>query len=107
MYINISVISLTRCYYYHIIVTVWSDIRTDLTVDQILAKLPDQDKDHLIPLCGLPVSTYWSALKIRWLIDHIAYVRKAIQEQRCLFGTVDSWIIWVIGDTIKIIYLNN
>ncbi|CAH1391559.1 unnamed protein product [Nezara viridula] len=73
---------------------VWSDIRTDSTVDQILAKLPDQDKDYLIPLSGLPVSTYWSALKIRWLIDHVPYVRKAIQEQRCLFGTVDSWIIW-------------
>lgn len=72
----------------------WSDIRTDSTVDQILAKFPDNNKDHLKPLCGLPVSPYFSALKLRWLMDHVPAVRRAIQEQRCLFGTVDTWIVW-------------
>ncbi|XP_029177476.1 glycerol kinase [Nylanderia fulva] len=73
---------------------VWSDIRTDAMVDQIIAKFPDQSKNHLKPLCGLPVSPYFSALKIRWLKDNLPVVRKAIRERRCKVGTVDTWVIW-------------
>lgn len=73
---------------------VWSDIRTDSTVDQVLAKVPDNSKNALMSLCGLPISTYFSALKIRWLIDNVPAVRKAIKNKSCLFGTVDTWIIW-------------
>ena len=46
-------------------------------------------------LCGLPVNTYFSAVKLRWLIDNSEVVRKAVEEDRCLFGTVDSWLLWV------------
>ncbi|XP_046746581.1 glycerol kinase isoform X1 [Diprion similis] len=73
---------------------VWSDIRTDATVDQIIAKFPDQSKNHLKPLCGLPVSPYFSALKIRWLKDNVPTVWKAMRERRCKVGTVDTWVIW-------------
>lgn len=45
--------------------------------------------------CGLPISTYFSALKIRWLMDNNEDVRRAIREKRCLFGTVDSWLLYV------------
>ena len=47
-------------------------------------------------LCGLPISTYFSAVKLRWLIDNSERVQNAVKEDRCLFGTVDSWLIWVI-----------
>ncbi|XP_050447710.1 glycerol kinase isoform X2 [Cataglyphis hispanica] len=73
---------------------VWSDIRTDAIVDQIIAKFPDQNKNHLKPLCGLPVSPYFSALKIRWLKNNLSTVRRAIRERRCKVGTIDTWIIW-------------
>ncbi|XP_066992392.2 glycerol kinase 3 isoform X2 [Anabrus simplex] len=73
---------------------VWSDIRTASTVDQVLAKVPDNSKNALMPLCGLPISPYFSALKIRWLIDNVPAVRKAIRKKTCKFGTVDSWLIW-------------
>jgi glycerol kinase len=46
--------------------------------------------------CGLPLSTYFSALKVRWLIDNNEDVQKAIEERRCFFGTVDSWLLYVI-----------
>ena len=46
-------------------------------------------------LCGLPINTYFSAVKLRWLIDNCEAVKKAVEEDRCLFGTVDSWLIWV------------
>ncbi|XP_018909612.2 glycerol kinase 3 isoform X1 [Bemisia tabaci] len=72
----------------------WSDMRADVTVDEVLAKFPDNNKDYLKPLSGLPVSPYFSALKLKWLIDNVPSVRKAIREHRCLFGTVDSWLIW-------------
>lgn len=74
----------------------WSDIRTDTIVDQIIAKFPDKSKNHLKPLCGLPVSPYFSALKIRWLKQNVSTVRKAIRDKRCKVGTLDTWIIWVI-----------
>ena len=47
--------------------------------------------------CGLPLSTYFSALKIRWLMENVVAVKKAITKGSCLFGTVDTWLIWV-GD---------
>ncbi|XP_074104462.1 glycerol kinase 3 isoform X1 [Cotesia typhae] len=73
---------------------VWSDIRTNAIVDQIIAKFPDKSKNHLKPLCGLPVSPYFSALKIRWLKQNVSAVRKAIRDKRCKVGTLDTWIIW-------------
>ena len=49
----------------------------------------------LQPYCGLPITTYFSAVKLRWLLDNSEAVQKAVKEGRCLFGTVDSWIMWV------------
>lgn len=72
---------------------VWSDIRTDKTVDRILARL-EQDKNHYRNLSGLPISPYFSAVKLRWLKDNVAAVRKSCRDDRCLAGTIDTWIIW-------------
>ena len=49
-------------------------------------------------LCGLPISTYFSALKIRWLLDNVKEVALALKEDRLLFGTVDTW--YVVKDDI-------
>lgn len=73
---------------------VWHDIRTNKLVDGILAKLPDHNQNHFKEIAGLPISPYFSALKIRWLKDNIRKVRTACRERRCLAGTIDSWIIW-------------
>ncbi|XP_016972716.1 glycerol kinase isoform X2 [Drosophila rhopaloa] len=70
----------------------WKDIRTSTTVEQIVAKV--QDPNHFRSTTGLPISTYFSALKIRWLRDNVPEVRQAIRESRCKAGTVDSWIVW-------------
>ncbi|XP_011493939.1 PREDICTED: glycerol kinase-like [Ceratosolen solmsi marchali] len=72
----------------------WSDIRTDKMVDEIIAKFPDNNKNHLRPICGLPVSSYFSALKIRWLIENVPNVKKAMREGHCMFGTLDTWLVW-------------
>jgi glycerol kinase len=76
-------------------VSVWNDIRTDSTVDVILAKVPENNKNYFKPLCGLPISPYFSAFKLKWLMHHVPEVKKAIKAKKCLFGTVDTWILWV------------
>lgn len=69
-------------------------MRTDSTVDIILAKLPENNKNHFKSVCGLPVSTYFSAFKLKWLMHFIPEVKKACRAKKCLFGTVDTWILW-------------
>lgn len=73
---------------------VWLDTRNKDTVDKYIAKTKGFDANYLKSLCGLPISTYFSALKIRWLIDNVPSVQKAIENKRCYFGNVDSWLIW-------------
>lgn len=71
---------------------VWHDTRTNKLVDSILAKHPDHS--HIKEISGLPISPYFSALKIRWLKDNVKAVREACRKKRCITGTIDSWIIW-------------
>lgn len=55
----------------------------------------NKDSDSLQHKTGLPISTYFSAVKLRWLLDNVEEVQQAVLSQRAMFGTVDSWIIWV------------
>ncbi|KAF2354130.1 Glycerol kinase [Trinorchestia longiramus] len=73
---------------------VWLDVRTTVTTDAILQRTPGQDKDALKNICGLPISTYFSAVKLRWLLDNVPQVKKACQNNTLLFGTVDTWLLW-------------
>jgi glycerol kinase len=73
---------------------VWLDARTTSTVDAILETVPNRSLNYLKPLCGLPISPYFSALKLHWLMENVPRVRQAIDEKRCCFGTIDSWLIW-------------
>lgn len=69
-------------------------MRTSSTVDEIL-QYGKKDTNFLQYTCGLPVSTYFSALKIKWMMDNVKGVKEAMKEGRCLFGNIDSWLIWV------------
>lgn len=73
---------------------VWLDLRTASTVQKLIAATPDKNANHLKKDCGLPISTYFSAVKIRWLIDNVPAVKTAFENGSCMFGTVDSWIIY-------------
>ncbi|XP_076285245.1 glycerol kinase 1 isoform X2 [Lasioglossum baleicum] len=75
---------------------IWHDMRTTTTLEDILDSVPNKtrNKHYLKPLCGLPLSPYFSALKIRWLIDNIPRVKQSIEAEKCIFGTVDTWLIW-------------
>uniref|UniRef100_A0A8C1XRR8 Probable glycerol kinase n=1 Tax=Cyprinus carpio TaxID=7962 RepID=A0A8C1XRR8_CYPCA len=71
---------------------VWLDLRTQSTVERLINKTPGRNKNHL--KTGLPISTYFSAVKLRWLMDNVEKVHEAVLSHRAMFGTVDSWLIW-------------
>uniref|UniRef100_A0A673J5F5 glycerol kinase n=1 Tax=Sinocyclocheilus rhinocerous TaxID=307959 RepID=A0A673J5F5_9TELE len=73
---------------------VWLDLRTQSTVERLINKTPGKNKNHL--KTGLPISTYFSAVKLRWLMDNVEKVHEAVLSHRAMFGTVDSWLIWCL-----------
>ncbi|CAG9138407.1 unnamed protein product [Plutella xylostella] len=75
---------------------VWLDMRTSSTIDKLLDTVPNKtrNQNYLKPLCGLPLSPYFSAVKLRWLSDNVDAVKNAMKAGTCCFGTVDTWIIW-------------
>jgi len=79
--------------YYNAIV--WSDTRTREITEQIINKF-DGDIDYFREKTGLPISTYFSAVKFKWLYDNVPGVKEACLAGDCLFGTVDTWIVWML-----------
>ncbi|XP_029458939.1 glycerol kinase isoform X2 [Rhinatrema bivittatum] len=75
---------------------VWLDLRTQSTVERLLNQIPGKNKNFLKCRTGLPLSTYFSAVKLRWLLDNVEQVKKAVADGRAIFGTIDSWLIWSI-----------
>ncbi|KAM9766607.1 glycerol kinase isoform 1-T1 [Menidia menidia] len=75
---------------------VWLDLRTQSTVERLISKTPGRNKNHLKHKTGLPISTYFSAVKLRWLMDNVDEVHEAVVSHRAMFGTVDSWLIWCL-----------
>ncbi|XP_056620076.1 glycerol kinase isoform X2 [Triplophysa dalaica] len=73
---------------------VWLDLRTQSTVEKLINKTPGRNKNHLKLKTGLPISTYFSAVKLRWLMDNVEEVHEAVISHRAMFGTIDSWLIW-------------
>lgn len=71
---------------------VWLDSRTTKICNEIMQK--HGGRDAFRPVTGLPVSTYFSSYKLKWLLDNVPEVKEAIQERRCMFGTVDSWLLY-------------
>lgn len=69
---------------------IWLDNRTTSTVDDLVESIPNNSKNinYLKPLCGLPLSPYFSALKLRWLRDNVSAVKKAMDNGDALFGTI-------------------
>ncbi|KAM8802782.1 glycerol kinase-like isoform 2-T2 [Rhynchonycteris naso] len=72
---------------------VWLDLRTQSTVENLGKRIPASN-NFVKSKTGLPLSTYFSAVKLRWILDNVETVQKAVEEGRALFGTIDSWLIW-------------
>jgi glycerol kinase len=70
---------------------VWQDTRT-AGLCAALAQAGGQDRYR--QQTGLPLATYFSGPKIKWLLDNIPGARRRAQDGALLFGTVDTWLIW-------------
>ena len=70
---------------------VWQDTRTA----QICADLSkDGGQDRFRPKTGLPLATYFSGPKVKWLLDNVAGARAKAEAGDLLFGNIDTWCIW-------------
>ncbi|HNZ12430.1 MAG TPA: glycerol kinase GlpK [Anaerolineaceae bacterium] len=75
--------------YYNAIV--WQDTRTDTICNRLAA---DGGQDRFRGKVGLPLATYFSGPKIKWLLDNVAGLRAAAESGRAIFGNMDTWLIW-------------
>ncbi len=70
---------------------VWQDTRTDTLVAEYAAH---GGKARFQAQTGLPLASYFSALKLQWLLDHVDGARARAEAGDALFGTIDTWLAW-------------
>jgi glycerol kinase len=77
----------------------WMDTRTDALVARYAA---DGGVDCLRATTGLPLSTYFSGLKLAWLFEQFPQARDRAARGELLFGTMESWTIWKLTGGLHI-----
>ena len=71
----------------------WQDRRTDDMCDQLMRS----DAGRLIQeRTGLPIDPYFSATKVRWLLDNVPGAREMAKRGELLAGTTDAWLLWYL-----------
>ena len=70
---------------------VWQDTRTDKLVDELSA---DGGQDRFRDTVGLPLATYFSGPKLRWILDNVDGAREKAEAGDLIFGNMDTWLIW-------------
>lgn len=70
---------------------VWQDTRVE---DAVAEFSRDGGQDRFRHMTGLPLATYFSGLKIRWLLNHVPGLHKGADEGEILFGNVDTFLTW-------------
>ena len=84
---------------------VWQCRRTAPLVDRLLA---DGLGDHIRRTTGLVPDAYFSATKIRWLLDHVEGAQERAERGEILFGTVDTWLLWKLtGGAVHVTDVTN
>ena len=70
---------------------VWQDKRTSSICDQMKR---DELSSYVKESTGLVIDSYFSATKVKWIIDNVEGVKSKLKEDKVLFGTIDSWLIY-------------
>jgi glycerol kinase len=70
---------------------VWQDTRNDKVVAELAA---NGGQDRFRAQVGLPLATYFSGLKVKWLLDNVPGIREAAEKGDAIFGNIDTWVIW-------------
>lgn len=82
----------------------WPDTRTHGIVRELKER---KGAENLRGVCGLPLSTYPSALKLTWLLRNSENVRKTYEEGRLVFGTVDTWLLYNLNGKERNIHITD
>lgn len=83
----------------------WPDTRTKGLVRELKSQM---GADKLQEICGLPLSTYPSSVKLIWLLRNVKEVRKAYDEGRLSFGTIDTWLLYHLnGGSAKNVHVTD
>ncbi|QNG19480.1 glycerol kinase GlpK [Rhodococcus triatomae] len=83
---------------------VWQDTRTDELCTELAG---DQGPDRFREATGLPLSTYFSGPKLRWILDNVEGVRERAEAGELCFGTIDSWVLWNITAGVHVTDVTN
>ena len=84
---------------------VWQCRRTAELVDQLRS---DGLEEHIRAVTGLLPDAYFSATKLKWLLDHVEGAREKAARGEVLFGTVDSWLVWKLtGGAVHVTDVTN
>ncbi len=70
---------------------VWQDTRTQSIVDELAA---DGGVERFKQKVGLPLATYFSGTKIKWILDNVDGAREKAEAGDLIFGNTDSWVTW-------------
>jgi len=70
---------------------VWQDTRTDEICNELSA---DGGQDRFRAKTGLPIATYFSGPKIKWILENVDGIRDKAEGGDIIFGNIDSWVIW-------------
>jgi glycerol kinase len=70
---------------------VWQDTRTDQICNELSA---DGGQDRFRAKTGLPIATYFSGPKIKWILDNVDGARAKAESGDVIFGNIDTWVIW-------------
>jgi len=70
---------------------VWQDTRTDKLCDELMK---DGGQDRFRPKNGLPIATYFSGPKVRWILDNVDGAQARADAGDLAFGNIDTWCIW-------------
>src|ERR687891_2945198 len=70
---------------------VWQDTRTDKICNELSA---DGSQDRFRPKTGLPIATYFSGPKVRWVLENVDGARARAEAGDLVFGNIDTWCIW-------------
>ena len=73
---------------------VWQDTRVEPLV---AAFARDGGQDRFRAQTGLPLASYFSGLKLRWLLDNVPDARRRAERGDLAFGTVDTWLLWTLA----------
>jgi len=83
---------------------VWQDTRTAPLCNRLAEK---EGADRWRAKTGLPLATYFSALKLKWILENVPGCATAAQQSLLLFGTMDSWLIWNLSGGVHVTDVTN